>query len=433
MQEEGAPPNKPGGDRPTWFDLSAGDSETLVEGDKPVDVAEQQNCPKGDDGAGGCTTSETPVLDRATLQQKIKRCKRVISLLAKEGCEEGDEAFDGAQRDLAQLTAQLGSKDEVGGQPTGSALDRAEKQLKKANAAREALDQERAEMEAEYQRNLEKLNSKYEQVDARIQLHTKKIRDIKAAFGGGNKVPRQVERNVAAAKDILAALGPSIAGALALLKPDPRCQDNQGTLDNIGEQLGKVYDHLLTTTRAIEDATVEDTSEEDSSDFDDDLEDDDDCDEMEDTPQGQLDGDTPEGGQPEAQGSGAWSSGQDIAPNVTEHPPTPLQPPSAAGGTCTPLPATPMEQGTMATGSSAAAEVGGKPGDGPAAKKPKVPHYKLNPTGKSVIKDGKGKNGTRKPGTVGGATAPMLAAMQDTPNAAQDGNCTSGAIDGDDC
>ncbi len=425
-QEEGRPPNTAGSNRPTWFDLSADDAETLVaEGKAEETVAGQQDEPRGSDNADSVPTTEPPAPDRATLQQKIKHCKRVISLLGKEGCGEGDDEYDGAQRRLERLTQQLGEKDDAGGLATGSALDRAERQLKKANAARDALDLERANLEEEHQRNLAKLNARYEQVDARILLHTKKIKDIKSAIGGGgSRVPKKVERNVAAATEILNAVGPSIAGALAMLKPDPRCQGEQGTLDNLGEQLGKVYQHLLATTDAIEAAVVEsssssDESDEESSEFDDDLDDDDefDEDEMEITTQTQQVDSTVQGTQHAEQGDGSDGNIQRPMPSETEqqHPaPQPTAP--ADAGADTPLQATPMEQVETATSGAEATETGSRSCDGPTAKKPK--HHKSHHTGKEVIRDGKDKNNARKLGAVGGATAPMLAAAQGTSSTA---------------
>ncbi len=421
------PPPPIHGERLTWFDISANDSETVVEGDDPA----EGGAARGKDGQDGGTTgtgstSDSQGVNREELQQKLKRCKKVISMLSREGCGEGDEAFDGAQRDLAHYTAKLESSGGANSQPTGSSLDRAEKQLKKANAARAALDKERADLDAKYQQDLEKLQGKYRQVDARIELHAKKIKDIKSALGGGSKVPKRVEKGVAAAKDILAALGPSITGVLELLRPDPRYQANPGAFDNIGVQLGQVYSHLLSTTEAIEEAVVEESSDEDSDSGDDwDEEEDDDAEEMD---VHDVDDDSAATAtQPAEQIGNAASSDlgtQQIADSIASAPPPPTPLPEMAAGTGTPQPATTAAQGATAASSSAAAAAGAQRGGEPAAKKPKVPHHKLNPSSsKAVIRDGKHKNSAaQKPAAAGGATAPMLAPMQDTSTSAQEGN-----------
>ncbi len=420
MHGEGKSSSASGGNRPTWFDLSADDSDTLVaEGKAGGTGAEKQDAPKGDADAGACPAVEPPVPDRPALQQKIKQCKRVISMLVKEGYEEGDEEFDGAKRRLARLTQQLEDKEGNSAQATGSALDRAERQLKKANAAREALDRERAEMEEEHRRNLARLDSKYEQVDERIQLHTKKIEDIKAALGGGRKVPSQVAKNVAAATEILAAVGPSITEVLALLKPDPRYQNEQGTLDNLGAQLGRVYSHLVDTTNAIQGAAEEDTSDEESSEFDDDLDDDDDGDGMEVTLHGQQEGDAAEESQHAVQSNSTCGNGPHPTPCERVHQPTPQTEAPAVGGGGAPMQAATMVQDEAAKGGTEATDEGSRSNDGPSAKKHKT-----------VSRDGKGRSSGRQPGTVGGATAPMLAAAQDASCTVRDGPHTTGGTEG---
>ncbi len=419
-------PQPPHSERLTWFDISANDSETVVEDEDPAEGATARKKEDQEESTAGTgAAQETHATTREMWQQKLKRSKRVIAMLSREGCGEGDEAFDGAQRDLEYYTAKLENSGGVNSQPTGSSLDRAEKQLRKANAARAALDKERADLDAKYQQDLEKLQGKYKQVDDRIALHAKKIKDIKSAFGGGGKVPKKVEKGVAAAKDLLVELGPSITGILELLKPDPRYQANPGPFDNIGVQLGQVYSHLASTTEAIEDAAVESSSDDGSDSEDEWDEEEDEDDELEEMDvQEDGDNDTTTTAQSTEQRVGAADGGlvgQQGVDSVVPTPPSPAPLQAAATETGAPQPNTPAAQ--LAGAASSAAAEAGKPHDGgPAAKKPKAIHQGLRASVKSVIKGSKNKGSSaQRPTAAGGATAPMLAPMLDTTTSAQEG------------
>ncbi len=269
--------------RPTWYDLTRGDASTALGADSRQgaadddQVGDEEGQPQRADGEG---------TDVAELQRRINQDKAMLKALRKQGRGPGDGAHDGVQANLDALLAQVEAAKPREAGPTGRSLQRAQALLDKAVAARKKLDEDLEAAQAEFQDKLDRFRTSYAEVESRIEHHTAKVADIKAAIGG-EAAPGQVRRakeyvdgvatrlNDVAPRfhDLLARVvsqDPSLQAAAAVIHDE--FKEVTGLLLNTGRALGENLNEKVDEFGFLvgdDDSDAEDDTDEEGDDFDD--------------------------------------------------------------------------------------------------------------------------------------------------------------------
>ncbi len=261
---------KPRAGKANWFDLSVDDADTVVA--EPMPEGARQAVPASQSATGTSSgTGEPAQAEREELQQQIQRKKKLLKYLEAQGFGADDKTVIYEKAEVERITSLL-DEDRLGSPPSGSKLDRAERQLRKAQQARAALDDELKEIEAAYDQQLDLIDQKYKDVDARIALHTASVKRIKAQLGGPAKVPKRLCEGISNAIELLGSLGPTLGVIFEAAQSNPKVL---GEGIDTGEQMRKisaVYD-ILGQCDNGEWPTESSDSEDEDDDEDDDEED----------------------------------------------------------------------------------------------------------------------------------------------------------------
>ncbi len=323
-----------GAPRPTWYDLTRGDADTAVGADQRRGATAAEDEDLEDDEADQRAGAEEQDVDVAELQRKVAQDKGMLKTLQKQGRGPGDGAYDGVQANLDSLVARLEAAKPKDAAPTGRSLQRAQALLDKAVAARGRLSDELQEAEAEFHRKLDQYKAKFVEVDARIDLHTAKVANIKAAIGG-DVAPKQVRRAkqvVGEASTRFNNIAPKFHDLMARIGQCPQFDEairNDAT--SLHDELRDFQDALKFTGEVLGDELDADVDElgftidHDDSDYEDDSDDEDGT-----FGDGDMADDSPEHG--DADGGMAQAGGANSGPSNVDALPTPAAGAGAAGG-----------------------------------------------------------------------------------------------------
>ncbi len=357
--------------------------------------------------------------------------KALLKFMDSQGIGADDKTVAYESGEVDRLTALL-DNDKSDSPPTGSKLDRAERQLKKANLAREALEKELEEINEAYDRQLDQFDLKWKSVEARIATHTASIKRIRSQLGGPAKIPKKIGKGISSAVELLGSVGPALSRIFDMVKDDPRILgegiDPSATLQCIGS----VFERLNNCDKD-EWPTASSDSEEEGDDDEEEEEDDDEALEEE-------DGDMLADNNPPGETDGVPADGAQPAPPAPLAAPAP--PPPAPPG-----PASPSGQSDSAAQQQQPSQPAPAPHDGlvaaddarpvgatgktdslavQAARERKRtaaqarPKDDKSPTKHDLVNI-KGKVKPSKPPIAGGATAPTPTAMQESSMQVEDG------------
>ncbi len=267
---------KPRAGKANWFDLTAADSDTVVAEPLPEGTSQETAGTQSTPGSGsGSSTSASTGRDE--LQQQIQKKKKLVKYLEAQGFDADDRTLVYEKSEIDRIATLL-DEDKQDSPPTGSKLDRAERQLRKAHQAQAALDEEIKALEAEYDHQLDLINQRYKEVEARIALHTASVKRIKAQLGGPAKVPRQLCEEISNAMELLGSLGPTLGAICEAAKSDPRIVgEGIDALEQL-RKVGTVYSMLDKVDKGewpVESSDSDDDDEEEDEEDDDEEEDDD--------------------------------------------------------------------------------------------------------------------------------------------------------------
>ncbi len=233
--------------RQTWADISEDDPSTVVGSSGQVTSDKPKSQDETDTANAEADDAEDSV-DR--LREKLARRKEVVELMANVGYKKGEAAFDSASQEVETLTAQIAERDPKREKPYAVALLHAQKALDRATNARAKLDTALDEFVKEYEDKLEQLIEKMAAAEERIELHAKKVADLKASIGP-QPPPRELGGNLLGAAGQIQAYSADLSVLFQLAKSNPSYSEHVAKVENCEGLLTALHKVLVDSGGAL--------------------------------------------------------------------------------------------------------------------------------------------------------------------------------------